>query len=400
MKILHVAQYSLPEVCSGYTLRTQAIARAQKALGLDPTIVTSPRHPAVQPLELDGVQHFRCSPEGPSRGVWLRDARRVAVLAEKIVEIAGQLGAVDVLHAHSPMLCGLAALRAARRLRLPVVYEVRGLWEEAMVERSPVRRLGLRYMLARAAEGRVCRQADAVVTISAGLQDDLDKRGIPRNKIYVVPNGVDTDGFTPRPEAVGWRARYGIAQGPVVLYLGAIRAYEGIDTLLQAFPSIRVRLPSSQLLIVGAGEDRDRIASLAARLGDDIAVLPPVPHDAVQDFYAAADVVVYPRLSTRATELVTPLKPMEAMAMAKAIVASDVGGLREILSDGVTARLVAPGSPDALAGAVQGLLGDEGERRRLGQTARRTVLDRFDWTIVARRYVELYRGLSRLPAER
>lgn len=393
MSILHIVQFSLPEISSGYALRTQAVVRTQNALGLKPAVVTSPRHPTDEEREVDGVRHFRCSPERHSSSLWSRDVRRVKRLANRVAQIAADLADVELLHAHSPMLCGMAALRARRRLALPVVYEVRGLWEETMVRDRGRGRLSPRYLLARTMERRVCRRADAVVTISKGLRTDLIQRGVPADKIRIVPNGVDTETLAPRRESPGWRSDRGLSEGPLILYLGALRRYEGIAVLIEAFAGLKSEVPSAQLLIVGQGEDRDRIEGRANALGQGVAVLPPVPHDSVAEFYASADVVVYPRLSTRATELVTPLKPLEAMAMGKAIVASDVGGLRELLADGETAHLVRPGSVGALAKALLALLGDEAERRRLGHKARQVVQERFDWRTVVQPYGEIYRAV-------
>ncbi len=394
MAVLHIVQFSLPEVHSGYTLRTQAIVRAQKALGLDPLVLTSPRHPGQAEHDQEGVLHYRCTPERPSRTVWARDARRVRALRDRIVQIAGERGDVRVLHAHSPVLCGMAALRAARGLGLPVVYEVRGLWEEAIAGSGPLGRFGPRYLLARALESRVCRRAEAVVTISKGLEREFAARGVPNDRIHLVPNGVDIETFAPRSPAPGWRASLGLSEGPLILYLGAIRRYEGLEVLLDAFGVLRKHSPTSQLLLVGEGEDRGRVAARAAALGPGVRLLPPVPHSSVPEYYAGADIIAYPRLSTRATELVTPLKPLEAMAMGKAIAASDVGGLREILTDGETARLFRAGSVDGLADALLDLLSDEGERRRLGEAARRLAQERFDWPTVAGRYVEVYRAVG------
>jgi len=372
--VLHVVQYALPEISSGYTVRTAAIVAHQRALGLDPLIVTSPRHPAAHEGDVEGVFHYRCQPERRARSVWLRDWSRCRVLARRIREIASARGDVRLIHAHSPVLCGLAAIQAGRRLGLPVVYEVRGLWEEAMRGRS------LRYRLARRTEAAVCARADAVVAICRGLRDDLVKRGVAPAKLHIVPNGVDAARFTPAAELPG---------GPRVLYLGALRAYEGLELLLEAFSVVRRSAPQVQLLIVGQGEHRARIAEAARAVGEGATVAPPVPHSEVQALYAAAHAVVYPRLSTRATETVTPLKPLEAMAMAKAIVASDVGGLRELLCDGRTARLFAAGSAAALAGALAEVLGDAGLRRRLGEAAREAARE-LDWARVVRRYLDVY----------
>ena len=392
MAILHVVQFALPEIPSGYTIRTAAILRQQRSQGIDPVVVTSPRHPTAPERSIEGIPHYRSGPQVSAGSVWLRDWLRVRSLARRIEQVAAERGDLSLLHAHSPVLCGMAALRAGRRLGLPVVYEVRGLWEEAMVQQSRRSRWSPRYLLAQRMETRVCSRADAVVAISHGLQKELIARGIPERKTHVVPNGVDLTQFSPGHAPPSWRSDHGLSDGPLILYLGAIRGYEGVDLLLKAFRLVREGDPQAQLLIVGQGADRDRIAAETSRLGRGVTILPPVPHSEVPGFYAAADVVVYPRLSTRATELVTPLKPLEAMAMAKAIVASDVGGLRELLSDGETARLFAAGSETGLAEALSALLRDDPLCRRLGEAARQAASERFDWQAMAQRYREVYRA--------
>lgn len=384
MAVLHIVQFALPEISSGYTIRTAALFKEQQRLGLDPIILTSPRHPGAANAVVEGVMHYRSGPEPTTRLVWLRDRARVRALTRRIQDIAKERGDVKLLHAHSPVLCGMAALRAGRALGFPVVYEVRGLWEEAMLRRS------LRYRLARAMETRVCRQASAVVTISDGLKREFLSRGISDAKIHVIPNGVDTDVFQPTPPDPQWRAAHRLGDGPVLLYLGALRDYEGVDLLFDALPRIRGRFPAAKLAVVGDGEAKHALAERARALGQAVTLLPPVPHSEVKQCYASADIVVYPRRPTRATELVTPLKPLEAMAMGKPIVASDVGGLRELLADGETARLFSAGSAAALADAVIELLGNGLLRSRLGETARRVAREHRDWRIIVPRYRDVY----------
>lgn len=390
MAVLHIVQFALPETSSGYTIRTAAVLKQQSALGLGPVVLTSPRHPAASECIHEGVMHYRSGPDPATRLVWLRDSIRVRALARRIEEIARARGDLSLLHAHSPVLCGMAALRAGRALGLPVVYEVRGLWEEAMP-----RHWSLRYRMARAMETRVCRRADAVVAISEGLQREFVSRGVPETKVYVISNGVDAEQFRPVAADPGWRAERGLADGPILLYLGALREYEGVNLLLDAMPRVRERFPSARLVIVGDGEARPVLAERARGMGDAVALLPPVAHAEVRGWYAAADLILYPRRSTRATELVTPLKPLEAMAMGKAIIASDVGGLRELLTDGQTARLVPAGSVTALAEAIIELLADEPLRARLGERASRWAREQRDWRVIVPRYREVYAAVAR-----
>jgi len=388
--VLHIVQFALPEISSGYTIRTAAILRVQRAMGLEPIVLTSPRHPTGPDSEVEGVLHYRSGQDPRTRVVWLRDSLRVRALARRIREIAELRRDIKVLHAHSPVLCGMASLRAGRALGLPVVYEVRGLWEESMRKRGWLS--APRYALARMIEARVSRAADAVAGISEGLKRDFVSRGVPEGSFEVVPNGVDTTVFQPLPSDSTWRAARGLGAGPVLLYLGALRDYEGVDLLLDAVPRIHERFPSAQLFIVGDGEARDMLAQRARASGDAVRLLPPVPHSDVGPFYAAADIVVYPRRSMRATELVTPLKPLEAMAMGKAIVAADVGGIKELLSNGETARLFTAGSASSLADACIELCGNAQLREALGARARAVAVARHDWRAVVQRYLMVYQA--------
>jgi len=315
------------------------------------------------------------------------------VLTGRIGEVCSELGDVHLLHAHTPVLCGLAALRAGRRLGLPVVYEVRGLWEEAIAANRKWRRLTPRYLLARRMERRVCLSADRVITIADGLRAEYMRYGLAPGKIRVVPNGVDTTIFSPRTPPSEERRALGLPTGPLVLYLGALRRYEGIHLLLDAFAEVKKRMPQARLAIVGEGDERRPAEAKAAEMNGAAAILPAVPHDRVPGYYAAADIVVYPRISTRATELVTPLKTLEAMAMGKAIVASDVGGLRELLTDGVTARLFPASSREALAEVSVALLRDPEACRRLGEAAAAEARARWDWGEIGKKYEQIYAGL-------
>lgn len=392
MAILHLVQYSLPEIVSGYTLRTQAVVTEQRALGLDPLVLTSPRHPSSEERALEGVPYLRCQPEPKTGVVWLRDARRVRWLAQRVISVARARGDIALLHAHSPLLCGVAALRAGRELGLPVVYEIRGLWEEAMRRHSP------RYHLARAMETKLCRRADAVVAISQGLREEFVGRGVAEDKVHVVPNGVDLVRFDPETAPRDWRERRGFGSEPLLLYLGALRDYEGVDLILEALPRITARHPEARLIIAGGGEARERIAGAAQAAGEQARLLSPVPHAETPAVYAAADLVLYPRRATRATERVAPLKPLEAMAMGRAILASDVGGLRELLTDGETARLFPAGLAEALAKIAGELLDDAPQRERLGAAARAEARGSFGWPRVVSGYLRVYERLGlRVP---
>ena len=394
--MLHVLDHSLP-LHSGYTFRTRAILKAQQAMGLEVRGVTGLRHGgegAGGSETVDDLIFYR-TPGQPGALPLVREWSEVAALAERIVAVA-QEWRPDVLHAHSPALCGLAAVRAGRKLGIPVVYEIRAFWEDAAVGNGTGREGSAKYWLTRVLENDVVAAADKVVTICEGLRADLSARGFPREKISIMPNGVDMAMFgeaLPRDAALA--RELGLGEGPVIGFLGSFYPYEGLDDLIAAMPAIASAVPDARLLMVGGGpaEAALRAQAEASPVAQAIRFVGRVPHNEVDRYYSLVDVVCYPRKGMRLTDLVTPLKPLEAMAQGKLVSASAVGGHRELIEDGVTGTLFAPDDPAALASALSGLLSDRSGWDQRRDTARRFVRDHHDWALNVRRYDPVYQAL-------
>lgn len=400
--VLHVLDHSLP-LHSGYTFRTRAILKAQQAGGLEVRGITGLRHtmdgPEVE--EADGLIFHRTSGEagGPAG---LREWREVGRLAAAIDSLCEDWRP-DILHAHSPTLCGQAALRIARRRSIPLVYEIRAFWEDAAVGNGTGREGSLKYHLTRRLENHVVAEADAVVTICEGLRQDLIARGTDPARITVMPNGVDLELFgAPPARDAALAAELGLAEGPVVGFIGSFYDYEGIDDLIAAMPALIARQPDVRLLLVGGGprEAALKQQALASPAADAIRFVGRVPHEQVERYYALTDVMAYPRKKSRLTDLVTPLKPLEAMAQGKLVAASDVGGHRELVTDGETGRLFAPDDPAACADALADLLA----RRDLWETyrtaGRKHVEARHDWARNVLCYHDVYQRLLASGAQR
>ena len=387
MRILHVLDHSIP-LHSGYAFRTLAILREQRALGWQTEHVTSAKHrlPAPAVEEVDGLRFHRTAG---------RAGNHLAVihgLGRRLGELIPQLKP-DVIHAHSPALTGLAALAAARRFGLPVVYEMRASWEDGAVDHGTARAGGLRYRLSRALETWVLRRADSVTTICEGLRRDIVSRGIPEARVTVIPNAVDPQRFRTdgRPDEA-LAGRLGLQGSDVVGFIGSFYRYEGLDLLLEALPRMLERRPSIRVLLVGGGYEDKVLKRQAAQAGlaEKVVFVGRVPHEEVRSYYDLVDVFAYPRRRTRLTELVTPLKPLEAMAQGRAVVASDVGGHRELIRDGQTGRLFEAGSAAALAGAVLEVLADRERAAAMRARARRFVETERSWAASVRRYAEVY----------
>ena len=374
LRILHVLDHSTP-LHSGYTFRTLAILREQRKLGWETFHLTSPKHTATQTLEedVDGWHFFRTPPTGsgtrlPGLGemaLMRRTERRLAEVAAKVQP--------QILHAHSPVLNAIPALRVGKRLGIPVVYEVRAFWEDAAADHGTAAEGSLRYRLTRRLETHALHKAQHVVTICEGLRGDIAARGILADKITVIPNAVDIEAFEPggQPDEA-LKVRMGLGGATVVGFIGSFYAYEGLDLLLDALPALLQRRPDVRVLLVGGGPQDAALKAQAARLdlADKVVFTGRVPHTEVQRYYDLVDVLAYPRHSMRLTELVTPLKPLEAMAQGRLLVASDVGGHRELIRHGETGWLFKAGSAQALADAITSLL-DSRERwpdlRRAGR---------------------------------
>ncbi len=304
----------------------------------------------------------------------------------------------QILHAHSPVLNALACFTAARRLRLPVVYEVRGFWEDAAVSHGTSREGGLRYRVSRALDTYALKKSDAIVAICEGLRQDMVTRGISPERITVVPNGVDVDAFKfGMPPDTGLRASLGLEDRTVLGFLGSFYAYEGLDLLLAALPRVLRERPEISVLLVGGGPAEAALKEQARRLGLDQAVrfIGHVPHAEVQRYFSLVDVFVYPRHRMRLTETVTPLKPLEAMAHGGIVLASDVGGHRELVRDGATGFLFPADDVEAFASAILRLVAERDGWAALRQRARDFVERERSWTATTAGYPAAYaRALS------
>lgn len=401
MRVLHVLDHSIP-LHSGYTFRTLAILREQRRLGWDTCHVTGPKHTATQALEetVDGQWHFYRSPpvEGTaSRLPGLEPMAQMRQLERRLDAVAAELRP-DVLHAHSPVLNAIPALRVGRRRGIPVVYEVRAFWEDAAVDHGSTREGSLRYRLTRRLETHALRQAAHVFTICEGLRRDIAARGVPADGITVIPNAVDIETFEPggTPDAA-LKRQLGLDGATVVGFIGSFYAYEGLDLLLQALPAMLQRRPEVRVLLVGGGPQDAALKAQAAALGvaDKVVFTGRVPHAEVQRYYDLVDVLAYPRHSMRLTELVTPLKPLEAMAQGRLLVASDVGGHRELIRHRETGWLFQAGSAEALGAAIDELLSQRDQWPSLRRAGRAFVEAERNWKRSVARYAPVFERLTR-----
>jgi PEP-CTERM/exosortase A-associated glycosyltransferase len=394
MRILHVLDHSLP-VQSGYSFRSQAILREQRALGIETAQVTGPKHGArAAPVDsVDGFEFHRANP-GSGTLAQLPVLNQLDVIRQLRSRIRSVLASArpDVIHAHSPCLNALAAFGLGK----PVAYELRSSWEDAAVSSGTTHEGSVRYRLSRWLETQVLLRAHHVTTICEGLREEAVRRGVDPRRITVVPNAVDADAFAaPRTFDPEVRRRLGLENACVLGFIGSFFAWEGLPLLIEALPQIVASRPDVRLLLVGGGPDEANVRAAVEQLqvGRYVVFAGQVPHAQVAQLYQAVDILVYPRTPMRLTDMVTPLKPLEAMALAKVFIASDVGGHRELVRDRETGVLFRAGSAEALAAAVIEVAGDATLRQRLMTNGPQFVRQERTWAKVVRNYLPVYESL-------
>jgi glycosyltransferase involved in cell wall biosynthesis len=398
-RVLHVVTNALPHKHAGYTVRTHQIARAQRSAGLDPQVVTRCGFPVAQGfpdsrrlVTVDDVPYHRLLPYALPR---LADQALDQGL-EQALRLVDRLRPA-VVHAASNHVNGQLALGLREATGLPVVYEVRGFLEETWLSRLGGGADSDLYRRSRELETYCMREADLVVTLGEVMRDEIAARGIDAEKVIVVPNAVADEFLQPLPDPGPLRSALGISPGePVIGEVTSLFGYEGVDTLLRAAAELRRRGVPVRPLIVGDGPERASLERLAGQLGLAEAAIftGRVPMADVRRYHALLDVFVVPRTDDRVCQLVTPLKPVEAMASGLCVVASEVGGLREIVKHWTTGALTLPQNHMPLADCLERLLYSPHIRQELGANAREWVSRDRTWARNAQRYRSAYAALG------
>jgi glycosyltransferase involved in cell wall biosynthesis len=404
--VLHLLKESLPFYERGYTIRSQATLQSQLAAGLEPVVVTALGFPRDQgfaefPLfeKIDGVPHHRLD-LGPAYGaigmahdeLLSHQATMVDRLAAEIRPEAIQ--ASSGYHGFDGPLTGLAV---GRSRNIPVIYEIRSFLEHTWTGNLDRSETGEHYRRRFGQETRCLLESDLVITIAETMVDDLVARGLPSDRVRVVPNVVDIDRFHSRPKPDRLADRLGLTGRSVLGYVSNIGMREGIEHLVGAVARLRGFGDDVAGLVVGEGPERAALEDLARELGvgDSVVFTGHVPNEDIEDHYALIDVFVVPRIDDRAARLVTPLKPLEAMAMGIPVVASDLPALRELVGEGDRGLLFEPGDVAGLARQAALLLGDAEQRRRLTVRARTWVAEERSIAANAVRYRAIFDELAR-----
>ncbi len=399
MRVLHILNHGLPTQ-DGYVYRTHGLLEGQRAHGIETFHLTSPRHehPAPEPIEdVEGWQFFRTFDRRMQPRLPLfRELMEMRATKARISEVVKKTRP-DIIQAHSPLLNGYPALWAARQEGIPIVYEIRAFWEDAAVDQGTTRENSARYRAIRALETNLCRRVDAITTICNGLANHLVQRGIPEDKIDIIPNAVDPGRFSgmaaPDPSLV---RKFDLEGCTVFGFIGSFYTYEGLALLIDAMPALLNINPDLRLLLIGGGQDEHLLRARVQQKGLDGKVIftGRIPHREVLAHYSLIDLCVYPRLPMPLTDLVTPLKPLEAMAAGRIVVASDVGGHQELIRDGRTGYLFKAGYLAALIERLQDVLASKDHWPQIRANGRQMVAKR-SWQSVTEAYRPLFERLCR-----
>ena len=390
--LMYVAASSFPHHITGYAARTHSLVKAIGRAGWRVETVTRPGYPADRndsqamtgreaSFETDGVVYTRLA--GPPSNTTPYDEYVEAASRSLFSHIEKCRPAL--VHAASNYLNASPALAAARRAGLPFLYEVRGLWELTNAARAPHWEGSERFELQRQQETFVAQQADAVIAISEGLRRELVARGVDERKIAVVPNSVDPQVFSPRPKDERLQMSLGLGERRVLGFLGSMTGYEGLVDLVSALSRLRKEGIDVCALLVGDGPAFREVREAARDHGVEEHLIMPgrVPHADAPRWYSVMDVAVYPRRPARVTELVPPLKPLEAMAMELPVVASNVSAISETVIHGSNGFLFDKGNVNELISVLGGVLDRPDQSRAIGRAARADVERRFTWARAA-----------------
>jgi glycosyltransferase involved in cell wall biosynthesis len=390
-RVMHLLETALPFSTSGYSYRTTSVLAAQRRAGLEPTAVTRLGFPVNRgvighpPLEIvQGVVHHYLALPGVRYYTGIPIDQQLERNTEMLAPIVEQVRPA-ALHATSPHLNGLLGLSLREGFNIGLVYEARGFPEMTWACR-PGGEQSETYELRRRAETRCMREADAVITLSEVMKAQIVQRGVPEERVYVVPHMVDVERFSPGdkdPELVG---KYGLEGKIVAGYISSLVDYEGVDVLLRGIAEARRADQRVVGLIVGDGPALPSLRELAADLGIEGAIrfTGRVSHSATIAHYSLIDIFVAPRRGWEVCRQVTPLKPFEAMAMGRCLLVSDIPALAETTNWGAHGRLFAVGDIDDLASQIVALARDPDLRAQLGKDARDFVAANHSTTLPSR----------------
>lgn len=389
-KIVHVLNKSMPEV-NGYTIRSREIVVHQKKLGLKPVVVTKlgwPLNRKKTKIEnIDGIEYYRLYTQQDIRLNVVPLTMYFEHYAEQFANLLMEIKP-RIVHAASNFQNALPAIQAAKKLGIPTVYEVRGFWHDTTASKVKGFEHSERYRMHEEYEIYCCQLADKVVTISESLAQQLISLGVEKNKIFIVPNGVDADVFTPEERDEELMNLYDLHGKIVYGFIGSVTKYEGLDFALKALKRLKQDGEDFHFLLVGDGPVVVELKELVQQLdiAEHVTFVGRVPHDEVKKYYSVIDVFPFPRINAKVCQLVTPLKPYEVMAMGKLVLVSDIPALKEMVIEGETGLIFEAENVESLYECMKKAQAD----LHIGIKSRKWVERERHWKELCKQYVNIY----------
>lgn len=400
LKVLHVLQMSLPNL-SGYSIRSKYIVENQKKDGIEPIVITSPfqeREDLKKDEEqINGIRYIRTKKIDKNKNKVLARLQYILMFNfAKNIKRASLKYKPDIIHAHSSFFCGIPSAIVAKKLHIPFIYEVRGIWEDSAVGNGNLKYNSITYKIIRSLESWVMKKADLVIVISNGLKTELIKRGISPNKIEIVYNGVDINKFRPIKKDKDLVIRYDLKDKVVFGYIGSIIKLEGLEYLIRAFKQIKNSIENSKLIIVGDGAELNNLKNITTelKLDEDVIFIGRISHEQILSYYSIIDMFVIPRIKSRVSDLVTPLKPFEIMAMGKLVIGSDVGGIKEIMDNNNTGVIFEAENIDNLAKCCINMANNKKLSESIASAGNNWVMQNRSWEINIKKYNYIYDSLK------
>ena len=408
--VIYHASQSMPHTSSGYAIRTHGLVSSLKKKGYSVDVLLRNGYPldrsdfkggTVHPIEEieDVFYHFSHTNPNDSTLINYQEVYNFNQLQNyetqainSIISAAKKINPIAI-HSASNFVVGLAGVKAAKTLGIPSIYEIRGFWHLTQSTKKEGYEGSDHYTLSERFEIEVAKESDYVFTITNALKEILVDSGVEESKISVLPNAVDISKFNLNPKDRKLEKELGFEGKVVIGYIGSFVNYEGLDLLLEACAILKERHGDIfRLLLVGDGDMMQLLRRTARflQLEEIIVFTGRIPHEEVQQYYSLIDIAPLPRKGLRVCELVSPLKPFEAMGSGKVLITSSVQALAEIVEDGVTGLIFEKDNSEDLAAKLEIAILDEDLRIAIGENANKWVTENHSWDVISERVTKVY----------
>lgn len=405
-RVLFALHSSFPYGHAGYCTRSHSIIATLVNHGVDIVAATrlgypwcEKKHqdkPKIKQDEIDNIKYVRClTPGDAERQISTsKYPEYIETYANELIKLAKNHQA-SIIHSSSNYVNGLAAALAAHKIGISSIYEVRGLWYLTRAAKDPNYENSDAYHLDKEMEFKAVNAADAVVTISEALREEIISWGIKSDKVTVVPNSVNLARFQPLACDRQLKWELGVEGRFVVGFIGSITIYEGLDLLIKAIANLVEQGIKISLVIVGDGPELEKLKLIAesTSVSEQIIFTGRVPFTEVNRYYSIFDVCPLPRKSYEVCRLVPPLKPLEIMAMNKPVIVSNLPVLQEIVEDGKNGLVCQADDIDSLQQTLMSLYSDPEKKEKLGKAGQDWVEIHRSWDRVSQTYLQLYKNL-------